>query len=180
MSVINSSFCPLHNIILHIMYLVTSDVQSVSATVVDESTIAIQCLFLHGSDALGCKVVVVSNCSNISDVYANLLRNNSVIMSASGKLNLVHNIFIIECLHLTLTSTTLSVISLLRGALSSRQIMSQQVINLYILHDNLNTPVLLALRRWSTLYSYCCYSINTNFSTPLHSYNGGCTLCSIA
>ena len=74
------------------IHVVTSDVQSVSATVVDESTIAIQCLFIHGSDALGCKVVLVSNCSNISDVYANISRNNNVIMSASGKLSLAHNI----------------------------------------------------------------------------------------
>ena len=73
-------------------YLVTSDVQSVSATVVEESTVAIQCLFIHGSDALGCKVVLVSNCSNVSDIYANISRNNNVTMSASGKLNLAHNI----------------------------------------------------------------------------------------
>ena len=74
------------------IHVVTSDVQSVSATVVDKSTIAIQCLFIHGSDALGCKVVLVSNCSNISDVYANISRNNNVIMSASGKLSLAYNI----------------------------------------------------------------------------------------
>ena len=66
------------------MYLVTSDVQAVNATAVGESTIDIQCWFIHGSDALGCKVVLVSDCPNISDVHANLSRSN---MSASGQLN---------------------------------------------------------------------------------------------
>ena len=37
----------------YIIIIVTSDVQAVSATVVGESTIDIQCLFIHGSDALG-------------------------------------------------------------------------------------------------------------------------------
>ena len=71
------------------MYIVTSDVQSVSATVVDESTINIQCWFIHGSDALGSKVVLVSNCPNVSDVHANLSRND---ISASSQLSLTQNI----------------------------------------------------------------------------------------
>ena len=75
------------------MYLVTSDVQAVSATVVGESTIDIQCWFIHGSDALGCKVVLVSDCPNVSDVHANLSRSD---MSASGQLSLTHNI---SCYH---------------------------------------------------------------------------------
>ena len=46
------------------MYLIIHgailDVQSVNITVVDESAIVdIQCLFIPGSDALGCKVVLV-------------------------------------------------------------------------------------------------------------------------
>ena len=75
------------------MYLVTSDVQSVSASVVGESTIDIQCWFIHGSDALGCKVVLVSDCPSISDVHANLSRSD---MSASGQLSLTYNI---SCYH---------------------------------------------------------------------------------
>ena len=71
------------------MYLVTSDVQAVNATVVVESIIDIQCWFIHGSDALRCKVVLVSDCPNISDVHANLSRSD---MSASGQLGLIHNI----------------------------------------------------------------------------------------
>ena len=76
-----------------LMYVVTSDVQAVNATVVGESTIDIQCWFIHGSDALGCKVVLVSDCPNISDVHANLSRSD---ISASGQLSLVHNI---SCYH---------------------------------------------------------------------------------
>ena len=66
-----------------ILFLVTSDVQAVNATVLNESTIDIQCWFIHGSDALGCKVVLVSDCPNISDVHANLSRSD---MSAIGQL----------------------------------------------------------------------------------------------
>ena len=76
-----------------LMYVVTSDVQAVNATVVGESTIDIQCWFIHGSDALGCKVVLVSDCPNISDVHANLSRSD---ISASGQLILTYNI---SCYH---------------------------------------------------------------------------------
>ena len=48
-------------IIIHVLVLLDStDVQSVNATVVGESTIDIQCWFIHGSDTLGCKMVLVS------------------------------------------------------------------------------------------------------------------------
>ena len=64
---------------------VTSDVQSVTATVVRESTIDIQCLFIHGSDAVGCKVVLVSDHSDVNNETATLLKTNT---SAFGQLNL--------------------------------------------------------------------------------------------
>ena len=50
---------------------VASDIQAVNATVVGESTIDIQCWFIHGSDALGCKVVLVSDHSveNTTNCY---------------------------------------------------------------------------------------------------------------
>ena len=47
----------------------TSDVQAVNASVVSESTIDIQCWFIHGSDALGCKVVLISDCPNVNNNY---------------------------------------------------------------------------------------------------------------
>ena len=71
------------------MLSVTSDVQSVNATVVRESTIDIQCLFIHGSDAVGCKVVLVSYQQNVNNETATLLRKNS---SAFAQLNLMNDI----------------------------------------------------------------------------------------
>ena len=90
--------------------IVTSDIQAVSATVVGESTIDIQCWFIHGSDTLGCKVVLISDCQNISDVHVNLSRSD---ISAYGQLTTLPAIR--ECLCLTSMSTILSVISLLTG-----------------------------------------------------------------
>ena len=71
----------------------TSDIQFVSAKIVGESTIDIQCLFIHGSDALGCKVVLISDCPNISDVDANLSRSAMLVI---GQLTITHNI---SCYH---------------------------------------------------------------------------------
>ena len=58
-----------------------------------ESTIDIQCWFIHGSDASGCKIVLVSDCPSIDDEHAILLRSD---MSASGQLSLTHNV---SCYH---------------------------------------------------------------------------------
>ena len=55
------------------MRLDTFDVESVSATVMDEYTIDIECHFIHGSDALGCKVVLVSDYPNVNNAEANFL-----------------------------------------------------------------------------------------------------------
>ena len=55
----------------------------------DESTVAVQCLFIHGSDALECKVVLVSKCQNVRDVQVNLSRSDK---AASGRHNLAHTI----------------------------------------------------------------------------------------
>ena len=69
------------------MYVVTSDVQAVNATVVGESTIDIQCWFIHGSDAPGCKVVLVSDHPGVNYEVMNISRNDNN-MSASGIFNL--------------------------------------------------------------------------------------------
>ena len=74
-------------------YSVTSDVQAISATAVGESTIDIQCWFIHGSDALGCKIVLVSDYPSVNNEQTMLLRSNT---SASGRLNLTHKVF---CYH---------------------------------------------------------------------------------
>ena len=55
--------------------------------VVGESTVDIQCLFISGSDSVGCKVVVVSDHQSINNEAANLTRNNTF---AYGQLNLKH------------------------------------------------------------------------------------------
>ena len=78
---------------------VTSDVQSVTATVVGESTIDIQCLFIHGSDAVGCKVVLVSGHSGVNNETATLIRKNT---SASAQLKLTHQV---DCYHRVLAYT---------------------------------------------------------------------------
>ena len=48
-----------------------------------ESTIDIQCLFIHGSDAVGCKVVLVSDRPGVNNETGTLIRR-SKSESASG------------------------------------------------------------------------------------------------
>ena len=50
-----------------------------------ESTIDIQCLFIHGSDAVGCKVVLVSDDPGVNNETATFLKKNT---SAFGQFNL--------------------------------------------------------------------------------------------
>ena len=69
--------------------LVTSDVQSVTATVVGEYTIDIQCLFIHGSDAVGCKVVLVSDHPGVNNETKTLIRRNTF---AFAQLKLTHQL----------------------------------------------------------------------------------------
>ena len=54
-----------------------------------ESTIDIQCLFIHGSDAVGCKVVLVSDHPGVNNETETFLKNNS---SAFGQLKLTHQV----------------------------------------------------------------------------------------
>ena len=58
------------------IYIDTSDVQSVSVSLMDRSTVIFQCTFIHGSDALGCKVVLVSNNPGVDNKSVNISRNN--------------------------------------------------------------------------------------------------------
>ena len=52
-----------------------------------DSTIDIQCWFIHGSDALGCKAVLVSDYPSVNYEVMNISRNDNN-MSASGMFNL--------------------------------------------------------------------------------------------
>ena len=79
----------------YIHNIVTSDVQRVSANITGESTIRIQCLFIRGSDAIGCKVVLVSDCSNYRDMHTNITKRETDT-KASEQLNLRQNVF---CYH---------------------------------------------------------------------------------
>ena len=78
---------PMHTCTCTCTLLDSTDVQSVNATVVGESTIDIQCWFIHGSDALGCKVVLVSE---YKDEAVIIIERNNSITSASGTFNLTH------------------------------------------------------------------------------------------
>ena len=51
-----------------------------------ESTIDIQCWFIHGSDALGCVVVLISDHPGVNNKTMNMSRN---AMLASGTFNLI-------------------------------------------------------------------------------------------
>lgn len=72
--------------VIFMYYLVTSDGEAVIAIVMDESTINIQCWFIHGSDALGCKVVLVSDHPSVNNETMNISRND---MLASGTFNFI-------------------------------------------------------------------------------------------
>ena len=61
--------------------------QSVNTTVTGKFTIDIQCWFIHGSDARGCKVVLVSEYKNEVVIIE---RNNANAISASGTFNLTY------------------------------------------------------------------------------------------
>ena len=65
----------------------TSDLQSVTAIAVEESTIDIQCTFIEGSDAKGCTFVLISDHPSINNETDTLTRNS---MFAYGQLNLTH------------------------------------------------------------------------------------------
>lgn len=63
----------------------TLDVQAVNATVIGESTIDVQCLFIRGSDAVGCKIIFLSECQGVADKNVEIIRNDT---SNIGRLSL--------------------------------------------------------------------------------------------
>ena len=72
---------------VRVVILDSTDVQSVNTTVTGEFTIDIQCWFIHGSDAQGCKVVLVSEYEHEVVIIE---RNNDNVISASGTFNLTY------------------------------------------------------------------------------------------
>ena len=61
-----------------------------------EDSIDIECYFLNGSDAQGCKVVVVSDHSSVGNITAMLIRHNVSDSTVSGQVNLTYHI---DCYH---------------------------------------------------------------------------------
>ena len=70
-------------------HTVTFEVQAVIVTSIDESTLDVRCLFIPGSDAVGCYVALVSDQTNVKSENATLLRQPHALY-ASGHLNLTH------------------------------------------------------------------------------------------
>ena len=60
----------------------TSDVQFISAEAVGDYVCAVKCQFINGSDALGCKVHLVSDHPNVETVVESLIRENDSISSS--------------------------------------------------------------------------------------------------
>ena len=63
--------------------------RAVQATVIDKSTIEVQCRFILGSDALGCRAVLKRECPSVADLHLNISR--SVDMTVSKMLVILHN-----------------------------------------------------------------------------------------
>ena len=61
-----------------------------------DNYIRIKCHFINGSDAQGCKVVIVSDHTSVDDITAMLIRSNESDLIASGQLTLTYHI---DCYH---------------------------------------------------------------------------------
>ena len=61
----------------------TSDVQVISAEAVGDYVCAVECHFINGSDALGCKVHLVSDHPNVDTVVESLLNRENDSISSS-------------------------------------------------------------------------------------------------
>ena len=79
-----------------LIYTVTSDVQIVIVMRKEVVSIDIECHFINGSDAQGCKVVVVSNHSSVDNITTMLIRQNESDTTVSGQVNLTYHI---DCYH---------------------------------------------------------------------------------
>ena len=61
-----------------------------------EDSIEIECNFINGTDAQGCKIVVVSSHSSVGNITAMLIRHNESDTTVSGQVNLTYHI---DCYH---------------------------------------------------------------------------------
>ena len=58
-------------------------------SLVDDFTLNVQCLFIMGSDSLGCSILLISNQSGVESVTVTLSRKQGAIYE-SGRLSLTH------------------------------------------------------------------------------------------
>ena len=70
-------------------HVVTSEVEAVIVTPVDEYALDARCSFIPGSDTIGCHIVLDSDHSNVERENATLKRKPHALY-ASGRLNLTH------------------------------------------------------------------------------------------
>ena len=161
----------------------TSDVQSVNATVIGESTIDIECHFIHGSDALGCNAELISNCSNISVIHTNVSRS---IMYASKQLTLTGNI---SCYHRVFafdievnnTISNLSIEGMIKHIISD--VHAGITRNACGVQGDVNSSWfaianIIVCNSFSYLssreaFSYYSFTLNTNHN-PVHHVGSGC------
>ena len=74
--------------------LATTDVHSVSLRVIADYSIDVQCHFINGSDAQGCKIVVTSDhqSDSVANSSTNLIKSNESDVISSGQLNLSYSV----------------------------------------------------------------------------------------
>ena len=60
----------------------TSDIQFISAEAVGNYVCAVECHFINGSDALGCKLHLVSDHPTVETVVESLIRENDTISNS--------------------------------------------------------------------------------------------------
>ena len=88
-------------------------------------SISVECHFINGSDAQGCKVVVVSDHPSVGNITAMLIRHNESDTTASGQVNLTYHI---DCYHYVLAfdieaNGTISSLAT-KGEIESDQLLS--------------------------------------------------------
>lgn len=74
------------NEVFYVHYSVTTDVQLVVAKTTNKYMYMIKCLFINGSDARGCMVVLVSNDSGIGNVSHSFIKNSTSAQLTQGQL----------------------------------------------------------------------------------------------
>ena len=74
----------------------TTDIHSVSVRVIVDYSIDVQCHFIDGSDAQGCKIVITSDHPSVGNSSNILIKKNESDAIASAQLNLNYSI---DCYH---------------------------------------------------------------------------------